>query len=380
MAGGWASVRTAGKRWGWAVAGLAVLAAVGFGLYAPADPSVPGAGTVTAVRGNVELAVSATGSLKPKTYVDVGTQVTGQLKRITVAVGDRVEDGRLLAEIDPTVFRTKVLAGRARLKDYEAQLRERQADRNLAELRFRRQERLAATSAASREALDTARADLLMAEAKIASVAAKADETRATLAGDEANLGYTRILAPISGTVVSVSATEGQTLNASQTAPTILRVADLDTMTVWAEVAEADVPRLAVGMPAYFTTLGDRRRWEGTVRQILPTPVIKSDVVLYSVLVDVANPDGRLMSEMTAHIFFVRGRADDVVTVPRGVLIPGKEPGVWTARVRTAAGDETRTVKTGLVTRTQAEVVSGIAAGEEVVRVAGRRRGKGRGM
>lgn len=367
-----------GKRWPWwaGVALLAALAAAGArGVRGGDRAAASGLSFVVAERGSVEQAVSATGALKPKTYVDVGTQVSGQLKAIRVAIGDRVEAGQLLAEIDPTVYRTRVAADRARLKDYAAQIKERRAERDLAAVRFRRQERLAATNVASREALDAARADLLMAEAKIDALEARVEETRATLDGDAANLGYTRILAPISGTVVDISATAGQTLNASQTAPTILRVADLDTMTVWAKVAEADVPKLCVGMPAYFTTLGDARRWRGTVRQILPTPAIESDVVLYSVLVDVANPDGRLMSEMTAHVFFVERRAENVVVVPRGALAPTDKKDVWTVQVRTGGGVEPRTVKTGLVTRTRAEVTEGLKEGEAVARAAARRSG-----
>ncbi len=328
-------------------------------------------------RGDVEKAITATGALKPKTFVDVGTQVSGQLRHILVAIGDRVEAGQLLAEIDPTVYRTRVAADRARIKDLEGQLRERRAERDLAAIRSQRQQRLAQGNVSSREAQDTARAEHLAAIARLEQVEAKLEEANATLDGDAANLGYTRILAPISGTVVDIPATEGQTLNASQTAPTILRVADLDTMTVWAQVSEADVPRLSVGMPAYFTTLGEPgRRWTGTVRQILPTPTVDNDVVLFSVLVDVANPDMRLMSEMTAQVFFVEARAENVVVAPRGVLKPTAKTGIWTARVETGSGVETRQVKTGLVTRTQAEVVEGLAPGDKAALVAKARKTK----
>lgn len=356
-------------------AAVAAVVAGGFVLRGPArgDERVD---LVAVSRGTVELAVSATGAVRPKTFVDVGTQVSGQLRHIRVAIGDRVEKGQLLAEIDPTVYQTRVAAARARLRDLEAQAREMRATRDLAEIRFHRQERLAATATASREALDSARADFLASEARIAALLARADETRATLAGDEANLGYTRIFAPIAGTVVAIPATEGQTLNATQTAPTILRIADLETMTVWAEVAEADVPRLAVGMSARFTTLGGQRVWRGTVRQILPTPEVEDDVVLYSVLVDVANPDAALMSEMTAHVFFVERIAENVVTVPRGVLAAARADGVWTVRIKTDAGLEARIVRTGLVTRTRAEVVEGLKPGDAVARTSVPKGGK----
>ncbi|HBG32027.1 MAG TPA: efflux RND transporter periplasmic adaptor subunit, partial [Gammaproteobacteria bacterium] len=131
---------------------------------------------------------------------------------------------------------------------------------------------------------------LRVAEARAASLKAQIEEARSTLAGDEANLGYTKIYAPMDGTVASQTAREGQTLNANQTAPVILQIADLGTMTVRAQVAEADVPRVQPGMDVSFTTLGSlNRRWQAVVRQILPTPEVINDVVLYNVLADVDN-------------------------------------------------------------------------------------------
>ena len=146
-----------------------------------------------------------------------------------------------------------------------------------------------------------------------------ADITRAqsTLKADQALLGYSNIFAPMSGTVTAIPAKQGQTLNANQTAPLILTIADLSTMTVSTQVSEADVSRLKVGMDAYFTTLGSgERRWTGKLRQILPTPTVLNNVVLYTALFDVANPGRELMPQMSAQVFFVLAGAYDVVTVP----------------------------------------------------------------
>lgn len=324
--------------------------------------------TVTVSLGTIEKTISALGSVKPKDYVDVGAQVSGQLKIVNVAIGDRVEKGDLLAEIDPTVYRTKVDADRAKLADLKAQLDQQKAVSRLSKLQHERIQRLFKANAISQDALDSALTASEVDAAKIKSIEAQINQATSTLNGDEANLGYAKIYAPMSGIVVSQSVLIGQTINANQSAPIILRIADLDTMTVWADVAEADIGRLETGMPAYFTTLGDSaKRWQGIVRQIMPTPEVVNDVVLYNVLIDVANENMKLMSEMTAQVFFVQGRAENVPVVSLAALVSTKKSGIWQATVGTGKEKTVRTVKTGLVTRTEAEIVSGLEVGEQVI-------------
>jgi macrolide-specific efflux system membrane fusion protein len=143
------------------------------------------------------------------------------------------------------------------------------------------------------------------------------------LKADEANLRYTRIFAPMAGTIVTLTAREGQTLVSSQQAPVILRIADLKTMTVQTQVSEADVSKVKTGMPVYFTTLGQpKRRWQGTARQVLPTPEVVNNVVLYNVLFDVENADGALKPQMSAQTYFVIARADNALAVPVAALKP----------------------------------------------------------
>jgi macrolide-specific efflux system membrane fusion protein len=138
---------------------------------------------------------------------------------------------------------------------------------------------------------------------------------------EEANLKYAKIYAPMAGTVISVAARQGQTLNANQSAPTILRIADLSTMTVQTQVSEADVGKLRVGMPSYFTTLGSAgRRFTGTLRKIEPTPTVTNNVVLYNALFDVPNSGNVLLPQMTAQVFFIAAEAHDVLMVPVAAL------------------------------------------------------------
>ncbi|MBI4290223.1 MAG: efflux RND transporter periplasmic adaptor subunit [Betaproteobacteria bacterium] len=356
--------------------------------------------TAVAARGDLEDTVTATGTLQPKEFVDVGTQVSGQLKKLHVDIGAVVKTGQLLAEIDPSVYQSKVDGDRAQLLNQRAQLADRQAQLALAELQLTRQQNLTRESATSADALQSAEAARQSALAQVNSIKAQMQQTESTLRGDEANLGYTKIYAPIAGTVVSQAAKQGQTLNANQQAPIVMRIADLSTMTVQAQVSEADVPKLRVGMDVYFTTLGgNNRRFYGKLRQIPPTPTVVNNVVLYDALFDVANPNQALMTQMTAQVFFVVSSAKDAVLVPLAALRPaasgGRSRGSRAAGERASGAGERasvidprtqfakgvalvsvvdadgkitdREVKVGVMNRVSAQIVSGLEPGEKVV-------------
>jgi len=363
--------------------------------------------TEMAQRGNLEDAVTATGTLQPKDFVDVGTQVSGQLKKLLVDIGAVVKAGQLLAEIDPSVYQAKVDGDQAQLLNQKAQLADRQAQLVLAELQFTRQQNLTRENATTADLLQIAEAAQKSALAQVNSIKAQIQQTESTLRGDQASLGYTKIYAPMGGTVVSQTAKQGQTLNANQQAPIIMRIADLATMTVQAQVSEADVPKLQVGMDVYFTTLGgDNRRFYGKLRQISPTPNVVNNVVLYDALFDVANPEQVLMTQMTAQVFFVAASAKDAVLVPLAALRPvasakrtrgpraagkgpsgtgerasgsGERPSGNDPRSRFAEGTALvsvvgadgkvadREVKVGVMSRVFAQIVSGLDPGEKVV-------------
>lgn len=326
--------------------------------------------TVVVERGDVLRTVTAVGSLQPKEYVDVGTQVSGQLLRVHVAIGDRVQQGDLIAEIDPTRYEAIVHNDRASLESLEAQQAQREAELALARQQLERNERMLAEQAVSQDTVDQLAASARVAEASVAALEAQIKAAEATLAGDIANLGYTTIYSPMDGTVVSQTSLEGQTVVSSQQAAVIVQVANLDVMTVWADVAEADINRIEPGMAAWFTTLGmSERRWHGTVRQVQPTPEVLNDVVLYKVLIDIDNKERLLLPQMTVQVFFVLGEARDVPTVALNALTPSPDadPGTFTARVLTDNGPEPRQVKVGLSNRMTAEVLMGLAIGERVI-------------
>lgn len=277
--------------------------------------------TATVARGDIEDSVTAVGNLQPRDYVDVGAQVSGQLKKLYVDLGDEVKQGELIAEIDPQVLTATVETDKANLANLMAQLSDRSAQTALAKAEFDRQKRLMAANATSRSTYDAAQQSMKSSIAQVAAIRAQIEASKASLAGDEVKLGYTKIYSPMDGTIVSITTKQGMTINANQTAPVILRVADLSVMTVWTQVSEADVPSLRIGMPAYFTTLGQPgKRYTGKLSQVQPTPDVVNNVVLYTATFDVQNPDNILMTQMTAQVFFVTASAKNVIVVPVSAL------------------------------------------------------------
>ena len=390
--------------------GALVLGAAGYvwtgtGAQTPTDDYA----TAVVMRGDIEDTVSALGALQPREFVDVGTQVSGQLKKVMVSIGDTVKRGDLIAEIDPVVFAAKVEASKATLRSLGAQLEEKRAQHTLATRQYERNASMFKENAVSKDALEVSLAARQSSAAQIAMLLAQQEQTSANLKVEQANLSYTRIYAPMSGTVVALVARQGQTLNANQQAPVILRIADLDTMTVVAQVSEADVVRLKSDMNVYFSTLGrPERRWTGKVRQILPTPETINNVVLYNVLFDVNNADRELKMQMSAQVSFIFGQAKNALLVSVAALKPGKASGSRKATPNsTAPADdaaaaaangkpetdalvhaaaakdprkrsyrvrvlkdgrlEEREVAVGIKNRLWAQVLSGLADGEEVV-------------
>jgi macrolide-specific efflux system membrane fusion protein len=312
--------------WRLALIALVALAVVGGGVlawnqYGPGKKTESAFITATVQRGSIEDQVSATGSLQPRDYVDVGAQVSGQLRKILVEVGSEVKEGDLLAEIDAETSMARVDASKAQLRSQQAQMVERELALGKAERDLQRQKNLMLEEATTTETLQNAETTVRTARAQIQSLKASMDQLQASMRVEEANLKFTRIYAPMGGTVVSITARQGQTLNTNQSAPTLMRIADLSVMTVQTQVSEADVSKLRAGMPVYFTTLGGQgRRWYGELKKVEPTPTVTNNVVLYNALFEVPNNNRSLMTQMTAQVFFVVAEAKDVLVVPMSAL------------------------------------------------------------
>jgi macrolide-specific efflux system membrane fusion protein len=362
---------------------VALAAAMGFILRPGVSPALA---TTPATVADIENTVIATGTLEAAQMVSVGAQVSGQIKSLKVKLGDEVTAGALIAEIDSTTQENNVRNAQAALASVRAQRSMQVATLRQAELAFQRQKAMLAEEATSRADYENAEALLDSTRAQIQALDAQILQGQTLLDTAKANLGYTRIVAPMDGTVVAIVAKEGQTVNANQAAPTIIKLAKLDTMLVSAEISEADVIKVKPGQKVYFTILGNpEKRYYGALRAIEPAPASletesstasssssssssSNDAVYYNAQFEVANPNGELRISMTAQVYVVLGEAREVLTIPSAALGDKGRDGRYTVKVVNAQGmPEPRQITVGINNNAQAQVLAGLKAGERVV-------------
>lgn len=290
-------------------------------------------------RGDIENSVLATGVLEATKMVSVGAQVSGQVKRMYVQLGDEVKQGQLIAQIDSVRQENDLKTAEASIKNQQAQLAVKLATLAKVEAEYNRQQAMYAQDATSRAELESALASYKTAQADIAAMNAQIEQSRLTLATAKEDLGYTQIVAPMDGTIVAIVTEEGQTVNANQSAPTIVKLAKLDTMTIKAEISEADVMKVQEGQNVYFTTLGDSTtKHYATLRQVEPAPnsintennntssSSSNTAVYYNALFDVPNEDGKLRIDMTAQVYIILDEAKNVLTIPAAAIQSSNRP------------------------------------------------------
>ena len=376
-----------------AVLASAALAAGGFWLSSQySRAATPAYITSQVTRGDIEQTVLATGTLKPVRLVAVGAQASGRITSVKVTLGDTVMAGDLVAEIDSVTQTNSLRTAQAALANVKAQRVEKQATLVLNRQSLARQQEMVSKNAASRADFESATAALAVTEAQIKAIDAQIEEAQVAVETAEANLGYTKITAPIEGTVLSIVSQEGQTVNATQSAPTIVILGQLDRMTVRTEISEADVTRVKPDLTVYFTVLGEpQQRYDATLASIEPAPesvrsdssfssststssssssssTSSSEAIYYNGVFEVPNPNGKLRTYMTAEVHIVLGEAKDVLTIPASALGGMDGSGGYAVRVVDASGKiSDRKVEIGLNNKVTAEVRSGLAENERVV-------------
>ncbi len=373
-----------GRRIGrYALIGIAVLVVL-FLIKACAFPTKPPPRYITAPAtvSDIEQTVLASGTLQPFQLIDVGAQVSGQVKSLKVALGDSVRKGQVIAEIDPATQRNTLLIAQATLEQQRAQKLSLEATLALDKLLLQRQSTTYAAQASSQQDLEAAQAAAKSAEANLAATNALIKQATVSMDTAQVNLGYTQIAAPIDGVVVAIQTKQGQTVNAVQSAPTIVKLADLATMTIKAQISEADVVRVHPGQSVYFTILGDPdRRFYAKLRAIEPAPdsitnattatasPSSTAAVYYNGLFEVANPDGVLRTSMTAQVYIILASQKHVLTVPSAALTSAGVSGAYTVRVLTdpKKPPAVRKVQVGVNNNVTAQVLSGLKAGEKVI-------------
>lgn len=406
----------------WSIIGLVVLA-LGILLYNKFKPKeeAPNYITTPAKTGDIERNVMASGKVKALNTVDVGAQVSGEVTRLYVDVGDEVKKGDLIAQIDQVTQKNTLsnqqatleqgraglqsaqaeyYSRKAGLESAQADLASREADLKqaisdydrlrplLAQDAISQQEvqtaktnvdKARASVAAAKAAIKTAQAAVVTAQANIASNEADIRKAETNLSTASTDLGYTTIRAPIDGTVVAVVTEQGTTVNANQAAPTIVTLADLSTVRINAQISEADVINVKAGMPVYFNTIGNPdQKYDAVLTAIEPAPeqistTSSTDSAIYYIgYVEVPNPERRFRIDMTAQVYVVIDKASNTLMVPSAAIRKGggsdsSPNGTYVRVLKADESVEDRPVKVGIDNRVNAQILSGLKAGEAVI-------------
>ena len=340
--------------------------------------------TTPVARGDIEVTVLAQGTIKPRNLVAVGAQASGRITSIAVELGQTVRTGDLIAEIDSVNQRNALRTAQSDLAVARAQRLERESTLDLAERTLERLEKLQRSNLSLQAEYDGAVSDVAVSKAQIQALDAQIAQAQVAIETAQANLDYTRITAPSDGTVLAITAQQGQTVNAAQSAPTIVVLGDLTRMEVFAEISEADIGQVEPDQQVWFTTLGaPGRRYEAVLEAVAPAPEsivndpsiggtaassAAAEAIYYNGRFTVPNPDGTLRTYMTAEVHIVMGTARDVLTVPSMAL--GSPDGDGRYRLQVEGSDGTlsdRVVSVGLNDKVMAEITDGLAEGEKIV-------------
>ena len=368
---------------------LAMTIAAGGGYYYWYKKSNDGAITYLTekvVRGNIVRQVVASGSVDAVNLVSVGAQVSGQIKKLYVKLGQQVKKDDLIAEIDSVTQINALNTDKAILRTYESSLDAKKATYDIAKTRFERESQLWQKSATSKESYEDAKQTLELTKAEMVEVESQITQTRIKHSTDEQNLSYTRITAPLDGTVVSVPVSEGQTVNANQNTPTIVQVADLKKMEIQIEISEGDISQVQPGMPVNYTILSmPDMEFHAQVDSLDPGMTTLSDgdydtsssssssssnsttsaVYFYGKAI-VDNEDGHLRIGMTTQNVITTDKKENVLLVPITAVHFDNE-GKKSVRVLTPTGELQKTqVTTGISDGVHMQVLSGVKEGDEL--------------
>lgn len=333
----------------------------------PTPAPTPASGKVEL--GDITQLVQAAGILQAKLRVDVGAQVSGQIQKLHVQLGEVVKKGDLLVSLDPELARNDVAQAEAALAQQKASLDSRRIDAEVAKRELARQRRLLAGQATSTIEAEKAETDLAKIEADLRGQIATVTRLQTELDKRKLSLSYTRITAPMNGVVVNLPVQEGQTVIAVQITPLLMTLADLDTITVRTKVPEADIQSIRVGQGARFSTLsGDGQPYEGKVRVIQPIPERAGNAVFYNVLFEVDNRARKLFSDMTVQVDIETGSVKQVPSIPIVALGERGKNGRFIVQVLDAANKQApREVSIGLQDSGKVQVLDGLKVGEKVL-------------
>lgn len=339
--------------------------------------------TEEVTRGDIEKTVVATGSIESINEVDVGAQVSGKITKLYVKLGQEVKKGDLLAEIDSSTQLNTLNTRKAALASYQAQLKAKQTSLDVAQSAYDRQAKLYKQQATSLDNLNTAKNTLDGAKADVDVIEASIKQAEIEVNTAETNLGYTQITSPIDGTVISMPISEGQTVNANQTTPTIVKVADLSQMRVKPEISEGDITKVKAGQMVNFTILSDpNTHYESVISSVDPATTTISDksstssntttsssstsAVYYYANLIVANPDRTLRIGMTTENNIIIANTKDVLRIS-SIALKKEGKGYVVNVLNDKNQPEMREVEIGVQNDFHTEIKRGLKAGEKVI-------------
>ena len=343
--------------------------------------------TKKAKKGSFSKKVDATGEIFATELIDVGAQVSGQIKKLYVKLGDQVKKGDMIASIDSSTQQNSIDNKEAQLAIYKAQLESAKVALNIAKTQFDRENALFSKNATSKQEFESAKNTYSANSAKIKELEAQIKQTNIELSTAKINLGYTKITAPRDGTVVSVQVEEGQTVNANQTTPTIVNIADLSQVKMKMQIAEGDITKIKVGTPVEYSILSEpTKKFQTTVSSIDPGLTTLSDgsygssssskssyssssssssAVYYYAQSIVDNKDGILRIGMTTQNELLIANVEDAIIVP-SIGIKKDENGTFVYVLKDGKPVKTA-VKTGIKDNLDTQIISGINEGDEII-------------
>lgn len=362
---------------------LATMVAGGSYFFMSQGEQTPTFLTENVTRADVEKTVVASGSIQSSNEVDVGAQVSGKITKLYVKLGQSVKKGDMIADIDSTTQINALNKAKAALASYQAQLKAKQTAYNVAQSSYSRLSKLYKLQSTSLDELNSAKNTLDAAKAEIDALQESIKQAEIEVNTAETNVGYTKITSPIDGTVISTPISEGQTVNANQTTPTIVTVANLQKMLIKPEISEGDITKVKAGQEVEFTILSDNQtKYHAVIDSVDPATTTDTDAtstgssssssssstsaVYYYANMEVDNPDGVLRIGMTTENTIKIAAAKGVLTVSN-MAIQKKGNKYIVHVLNDQSQSEEREVEIGVQNDFQTEIKSGLAEGEKVI-------------
>lgn len=364
--------------------GLAVAAGAAYYFFSSNSKQETTYLTESVTRGNVEKTVVASGSVESVNEVDVGAQVSGKITKLYVKLGQEIKKGEMIADIDSTTQINTLNTKKAALVSYQAQLKAKKTAYDVALSSYNRLSKLYTQKATSLDSVNTAKSTLDNAKAEMEAIEANIKQAEIEVNTAETNVGYTKITAPMDGTVVSVPVSEGQTVNANQTTPTIVTIADLSKMKIKPEISEGDITKVKAGQEVSFTILSDSQTvYHSVIDSVDPANTTTSDssstssstssssnsttsAIYYYANVLIDNPDRTLRIGMTTENNIKIANAKDVLLVSN-MAIQKRDSKSFVNVLNDKNQPEQREVETGVQNDFQTEIKSGLNEGEKVI-------------